>query len=238
MLKLKRRNASRPPKCSATGSHAEAWHSVPLQIGAIATLALMGVLSFAQQAMAHHPFGAQTPDNFIEGFLSGLGHPVIGLDHLAFVVASGLIASGQPSGILIPVAFVLTALAGTGIHLLEFDLPSAEIFISASVVAFGILLAMRNSRNNPPKSYVLTLAALAAVAGIFHGYAYGEAIVGAQMTPLLAYLAGFTIIQLVIAGAAFAVGNFVLRRFADKPFPVMRFLGLAIGAIGIVFLSS
>jgi urease accessory protein len=38
--------------------------------------------------------------------------------------------------------------------------------------------------------------ALVGAGGVFHGYAYGESIVGAQRGPLMAYLVGFTIIQL------------------------------------------
>ena len=47
---------------------------------------------------------------------------------------------------------------------------------------------------------------LAAVAGLFHGWAYGAAVVGAEATPLLAYLAGFGVTQLLIA---VVVGIFV-----------------------------
>ena len=43
-------------------------------------------------ALAHHPLDGRLPANLFEGLLSGFGHPVIGLDHLAFVLASGLIA--------------------------------------------------------------------------------------------------------------------------------------------------
>ena len=205
-----------------------------LQLKAALTLASVGILSLAQGAMAHHPFGGVTPSNFGEGFLSGIGHPVIGLDHLAFVVASGLIAAGLVGGVAIPAAFVLATLAGTGIHLLEIDLPIPELVISASVVLFGVLLAIRGK--NPASFYTVALAAIAALAGIFHGYAYGEAIVGAEMGPLLAYLVGFTIIQLGISVAAYVIGNAIIK--VSSRLPVMRFLGLAIGAIGTVFLAS
>lgn len=47
--------------------------------------------------------------NFFEGFLSGLVHPVIGLDHLAFVIAIGLIAAGQINGAIIPAGLILAA---------------------------------------------------------------------------------------------------------------------------------
>jgi len=33
------------------------------------------------------------------------------------------------------------------------------------------------------------------IAGIFHGYAYGESIIGARVAALVAYLIGFTVIH-------------------------------------------
>ena len=52
-------------------------------------------LTSAGTAFAHHPLGGMIPQNFMQGFLSGIGHPVIGFDHLAFVVAVGLIAASK-----------------------------------------------------------------------------------------------------------------------------------------------
>jgi urease accessory protein len=43
------------------------------------------------------------------------------------------------------------------------------------------------------------------VAGLFHGHAYGEAIFGAEATPVVAYLAGFGLTQYgiaIVAGTA------------------------------------
>lgn len=208
------------------------------QMATIPLLAIIITFSFTGKAMAHHPFGGTTPDTFLTAFLSGLGHPVIGFDHFAFVVASGLLAAGLVQGAMIPLAFVVAAMGGTGIHGMEVNLPAAETLIAVSVLGFGLLLAMNNSQENPPQSYSIGLAVLAAIAGIFHGYAYGESIVGAQMTPLVAYLVGFTFIQLIIAGAAYQLGNFILNNFSSHPFPIMRFIGLAIGGIGIVFLTN
>jgi len=39
----------------------------------------------------------------------------------------------------------------------------------------------------PNKPNWLVLTVLGAIAGLFHGYAYGESIIGAGMTPLFAY---------------------------------------------------
>lgn len=190
-------------------------------------------LAIATPALAHHPFGGQTPKNLFEGFLSGMGHPVIGLDHFAFVVAIGLIAAGIKRGILIPISFAIAAMVGTGIHLASMDLPLPEIAIAFSVLAFGVMVAMKQKLNAP------TLAIIAAVAGIFHGYAYGETIVGAEMTPLIAYLAGFTAIQMAIAlGAMYSV-KFATSKFQDSSYQsVVQSFGWAIGGIGIAFLTE
>jgi urease accessory protein len=198
----------------------------------IVFLVLISTFLCAQQALAHHPMGGKTPSNLFEGFFSGLAHPLIGLDHFAFVVAIGLLAVGQVRGAFIPAGFVLTALAGTGIHLLNLDLPASEIAIAGSVIVFGALLVTPNKPN------WLVLLALGAIAGLFHGYAYGEAIIGAGMTPLVAYLLGFTFIQYGVALVAMLIGNAVSRKSATQPLPWQRFAGLAICSIGVVFLSN
>ena len=189
---------------------------------------------FATPALAHHPLGGRLPSNFFEGIMSGFGHPILGFDHLAFVIASGLIAVGIARGILIPIAFVIATAIGAGIHLLSIDLPIPEIVIAASVVLFGVLLFTRKNQKLAI-SYTLTTG-LAALAGIFHGHAYGEGIFGAEPTPLFAYLIGFTVIQLAISLGVYLVTNKVIRTISLGL--VTRFAGLAIAATGMVFLSS
>lgn len=196
-----------------------------VKLSSVATLA--SVLLAASPAFAHHAFGGKTPVNFFEGFLSGLAHPVIGFDHLAFVVAVGLLAVSRKN-ILIPISFVVAALLGTGLHVASWDLPIREVVISASVLGFGVLLAVRNAVP------VWALGTLAAIAGVFHGYAYGEAIVGAQMNPLLAYLLGFTAIQLAISLGVYRLGQVALSRSSLS----LQFAGFTICGIGMAFLAS
>ena len=192
----------------------------------------LGLSLLALPALAHHPLGGRLPANFFEGFMSGVAHPVLGPDHFAFVVAAGLLAAIAPRGVWIPVAFVLAGLAGTGMHLMRLNLPAAEFFISASVLCFGWVLAMKQRPN------LIVVSGLAALAGLFHGYAYGEAIVGAEMTPLFAYLVGFTCIQLAIALGAFAVGRALLGQSSEQPMLSFRFAGFAISGAGVAFLSG
>jgi urease accessory protein len=89
---------------------------------------------------------------------------------------------------------------GTRIHLAAIALPDVELFVSGSIVVFGGLLAFRT----PPRASIIL--PLVGLASIFHGYAYGETIFGAERTPLLAYLLGFTLIQLIIALGVYSVG--------------------------------
>lgn len=197
-----------------------------IALGSSGLLALL----LTAPALAHHPLGNQTPSTFIEGFLSGLGHPVIGLDHLAFVVAVGLLAATRARGVILPITFVLTALVGTGIHLAEVSLPWAEFWISASVLAVGLLIAFGG------QFPTLALTVLAGFAGIFHGYAYGESIIGATPAPLTAYLLGFTAIQLAIALGAFWLGRRGLEVKTapeSQPSSHLRKAGWAIGGIGL-----
>ena len=43
-------------------------------------------------AEAHHPWESQMGDfNFLQGFASGLAHPILGFDHLLFLISVGLI---------------------------------------------------------------------------------------------------------------------------------------------------
>ncbi|MEM8677520.1 MAG: HupE/UreJ family protein [Cyanobacteria bacterium P01_G01_bin.67] len=201
----------------------------------IATAIVTTELLISAPAWAHHPLGGRLPANFVEGIMSGLGHPVIGFDHLAFVIASGLIALKITGGILIPLGFVIATGIGAGIHLAAIDLPLPEIIIAASVALFGILLVIKGKKQKNI-NYGLKITALAALAGIFHGFAYGEGIFGAEPTPMVAYLIGFTLIQLVIS-----LGTYVVAGKAIKLMPakyLTRFAGGAIAAMGMVFLSS
>ncbi len=195
-------------------------------------IALLALAITAHPALAHHASGGKLPVNAFEGFTSGLAHPIIGLDHFAFVVSVSLLAAIKRQGILIPVAFVLAAMVGTGIHLLQLSLPAAEFFIAVSVLLFGILLAMKQEING------WIVLGLAAIAGLFHGYAYGESIFGAEMSPLIAYLAGFTAIQLAVATVTFLIGKAVLKKKIEQSAMILRFAGFVICGIGFTVLST
>ena len=200
---------------------------------AAAAAALAGVAGIAGPALAHHPMGGATPADLGQGLLSGLGHPIIGVDHLAFIVAVGIAASFTPRIWLSPLAFVLATLAGCLLLVGGVMLPAVEFVIAASVVAVGALVL--SGRAVPAGVY----AALFALAGLFHGWAYGQSIVGAETTPLLAYLAGFAAMQFAIAlGVALAVRALVKADPTRLPLWQQvgpRLAGAVVAGIGLAF---
>ena len=75
----------------------------------------------------------------------------------------------------------------------------SELLVGLSTLAIGGLVLLR--RSIAPAM----AAALFAIAGLLHGYALGESIVGAEASPLIAYLAGLLVIQTLIGFAAFGI---------------------------------
>ena len=216
------------------------WQKIYLQLNhqwskQVKLIIALGIIFLvATPTLAHHPLNGGLPSNFFEGIMLGFGHPIIGFDHLAFVIASGLLAVGIARGLLIPIAFVIATGIGAGIHLLAIDLPIPEIVIAASVLLFGVLLFIRQNKNLTMNNRIIS--GLAALAGIFHGHAYGEGIFGAEPTPLVAYLIGFTVIQLAISLGIYLVTSKVIKSISLNF--ITRFAGLAIATTGLVFLSS
>ena len=184
----------------------------------------------AEPAFAHHVMGGRTPVSFSDGLLSGLGHPVIGLDHFAAVVAVGCLASMHRAGSALAVGFVLAMLSGVAVHVAGTSVPGAEILVALSVILLGAALL---SRREMPAGAAL---ALFAAVGLVHGYALGESIYGAEQTPLYAYLLGLAVIQSAIALAAMNVARILIRRADDHP--PLRLLGAGIAGIGLAVLMQ
>ena len=185
------------------------------------------LLAGTNAALAHHVMGGQLPQTFGEGLLSGVGHPVIGVDHFAFVVAVGIAAALAGRLWALTLSFVAGTLAGCLVHLAGVTLPVAELVIAATVLLLGAIIA--TNRELP----ALMLAVLFAGAGVFHGWAYGESIFGAEQTPLIAYLTGFTLVQLVVAVLAGLVTRWVIASDAARRMEV-RLAGAVVAGIGLV----
>jgi len=193
-------------------------------------LAGLAALAVAEPAFAHHVMGGKMPATFVQGLLSGLGHPVIGLDHLAAVVAVGCLAAAHGAGMQLALGYVLAMMAGVALHLMGATLPGAELWVALSVIGLGAVLLTRRDL-----SAGAALALFAAV-GLLHGYALGESIYGAEQTPLVAYLIGLAAIQGGIALAALGVARLLLRRVAEAA--PLRLIGAGIAGIGLAVLMQ
>jgi len=183
-------------------------------------------LALALLAFAHHLMGGKIPATFGEGILSGLGHPVIGIDHLAAVVAVGCLAAAHRAGALLAIAFVVAMMCGVAVHLQAVSVPADEILVAVSVILLGAIVL---SHRDLPVGGALALFVLV---GLIHGYALGESIYGAERTPLAAYLIGLAGIQSAVALAAMTMARVIARKDEVK----LRLVGAGIAGIGLAVL--
>lgn len=180
-------------------------------------------LALCVPALAH----AQT--GVAGGLISGLLHPVIGIDHLVAMVAVGLWGAilGAPAIWVLPIAFpvvmALGALAGVG----GLPLPGVEVAIAASALVLGGAVL---TRSRPP----LWLAALIVSAfAMFHGHAHGTEIPAAGNP--LAYGVGFVVATGLLHVAGILIGMMV--RWPAGLLAV-RGCGAVVAAIGAWFLAG
>ncbi|MFM2415535.1 MAG: hypothetical protein RL385_258 [Pseudomonadota bacterium] len=191
----------------------------------------LGLTSLPLPALAHHGMDGETPNTLMQGFLSGLAHPVIGLDHLSLVLLFGAVCGAAKRGRLPGAAFVGLSLVGCLAHVARLRVPGAELLLAGSIV-LAALLAMRDQKSAP-------WMALVAASGLLHGYAYGESMVGAEQTPLLAYLVGFGLVQLSLLWSVQALIKQVDARGAGLGAArVQKGLALASLSFGLVAMVS
>lgn len=182
-------------------------------------------------ALAHHPMGGITPRNFTEGLLSGIGHPIIGPEHLAFIVAIGIAAALVAAGPGLIAAFVAASTAGVFVHLGGVGLPLGEVLVAGSVIAAGALVAIGRSAGSE------RWLVLALLAGVAHGYAFGEAIIGAEQGVLGAYLIGLALISSVIALACMGFTKALILPAAQGD-RHLRQAGVVLACVGVVMLAG
>jgi urease accessory protein len=181
-------------------------------------------------AFAHHVMGGRIPATFADGLLSGLGHPVIGLDHFAAVIAVACLASVHRAGWLLVAGFVVAMVAGAAIHVRGASVPAAEIMVALSVMTLGVVLLRDRSLA------VGAALGLFAAVGLIHGYVLGESIYGAESSPLVAYFIGLAAIQTAVALAAMFGARAVLQR--QSGILALRLLGAGIAGIGLAVLMQ
>jgi urease accessory protein len=192
-------------------------------------LRLIALLALAPlPALAHHPMDGALPATMWEGFASGIGHPVIGLDHLAFLLAAGVLAAtlGVRRGAWAILGFVAGGLGGSLAHMAGIGFGPVEALVAVSLVGAGLALLWRGV---PPA----LVPAGFALAGLVHGHAFAEAVIGAETTPILAYL-----VALALTQAAIGLGAMLAARAIGADAPRLRVpAGAAATLAGVVFLA-
>lgn len=162
-----------------------------------ARLLIPVLLLGAGPALAHHPLAGLPMETGIQGVLSGLAHPVLGFDHLFFVLAAGVAAmlAGQP--LRGPLAYVGAMLAGCALALSGYGLPLIEGVIALSLLVLGGLIL--SGRALTPGVILPMIAGF----GLFHGAAFATGIAGAEGAaagPVFAgYLLGLGVMQYALA---------------------------------------
>ncbi|MEZ5817501.1 MAG: HupE/UreJ family protein [Hyphomicrobiaceae bacterium] len=197
---------------------------------AFATATATAWAAAAGPALAHHMMGGKLPASFGEGLLSGLAHPVIGPDHLAFVVAIGIAAAVVPAGISLIGAFLAASATGILAHFGALALPMSDTLAAATVIAAGVLVAL--GRRAGGRAWLT----LAAVAGLVHGYALAESIVGADRGVLGAYLLGLAVTATCVAILVMAATRAWIAASATAE-TRLQAAGALVGCVGLVMLA-
>jgi len=185
-----------------------------------ALLALF-LLMAAVPAWAHEQTGQAA------GFLTGLKHPVSGLDHVLAMISVGLWGAqlGAPAIWLLPVVFPMVMAFGGFLGLIGVPLPGTEVGIAVSAILLGLMVALEA---RPP---VWVAAGLVGFFGIFHGYAHGTELPAGENA--LLYSVGFVIATGGLHAIGIGIG--VAHRWSAGRI-ALRLAGAAVAVAGVYFL--
>ena len=173
------------------------------------------------------PLLAHTQGGQAQGFLTGLLHPVSGLDHVLAMVSVGLWGAqlGAPALWMLPVAFPIVMAMGGFFGLLGVPLPGVEFGIALSAILLGFVVMLEAK---PPQA---AAAALVSVFAIFHGHAHGTELPPGENG--LAYSMGFVVATGCLHGAGILMG--LTHRWRAGRI-ALRLSGAAVTVAGLAFL--
>ena len=179
-------------------------------------------LAIAAPAFAH------TGGELAGGFAGGFTHPLLGLDHIAAMLAVGLWGAflGMPAMLILPVVFPLVMALGGVLGILGIPLPGIEIGIAVSAIVLGLMVALAAKPN------LWIAALLVGIFAVFHGHAHGAEL--PEGADAVAYSHGFVIATglLHLAGIGFGLlAQWPAGRIA------VRAAGSLIAIAGLVFLG-
>ncbi|HCP00948.1 MAG: hydantoin utilization protein A [Alphaproteobacteria bacterium] len=172
-------------------------------------IAVGALLSMTTPALAHHPLGGLPMETVAHGVLSGVGHPILGFDHLFFVALVGIAALYTGYRRIAPGAYIAAMLVGTLVMSLGLALPAVEIVIGLSLLVLGAVVLAGRALSIGPAVVLFVLF------GMFHGSAFGGSIAAQEAGigggVLVGYLIGLGVTQYLVALAAGWVVGTVLK---------------------------
>ena len=183
----------------------------------------------ASPAFAHHPLNGMPMETFAHGLLSGVGHPLLGFDHLFFVLAMGIAATFTSARLTGPAAYIAAMLTGCALMYAGIAMPLAELVIVASLLVIGGLILSGRSIGAG------TWIALFATFGLFHGSAFGGAIAGQEGSVGGAVLAGYFIGLAALQYAMAIAAGWAIRKLGatDAQAINARLAGAMVAGVGV-----
>jgi len=157
-------------------------------------LAVVAFVLATSPAAAHVGSGAQV------SIMKGLGHPLMGLDHVLAMAAIGLWAASGAGRTLWPIGLATIGAMAIGITMpsIGLSVPLVEPVILVSVLTVGLLVAA-SIRVSPVSGMVI-----AAAFALFHGFAHGSEIGQARD---IYVVTGVLFSSAVLLGLGFAIGR-------------------------------
>ncbi|GAB6388341.1 HupE/UreJ family protein [Stutzerimonas marianensis] len=185
-------------------------------------------LLFATALLLSPALAVAHPGHDHAGIMSGLAHPVFGLDHLLAMLAVGLWAAQQTGTArwALPLTFVATMLLGGLLGFAGVEMPLVETGIAGSVLALGLLVALAV---RPPLAVAAGLTALFATS---HGVAHGLEL--PALSSPWGYAAGFVAATAALHGAGYVVA----RSLPQVAAPLVRIAGAASALAGAWLLAA
>ncbi len=184
----------------------------------------------AAPAFAHHPLGGAPMETLTDGILSGVGHPLLGFDHLFFVIAVGVAALYTGRVKLATAAYIGAMMIGCLMMSFGVGLPVKEFVIGISLLVVGSIILSGRAMGLAPA------VGLFAVFGLFHGSAFGDTIaaqeVGAGVAVLVGYLIGLGLLQYGLALLAGYVVHNLLKATEAQHIHV-RLAGAVVAGVGL-----
>jgi urease accessory protein len=192
------------------------------------TFSLLGALSLTGTAVLVPSLAFAHSGGFqVHGFLSGVGHPLTGIDHLLAMMAAGAIAARTDGRaiVVVPSCFVAAMIAGALLGIAGVGLPSLESGIALSLVVFGAMMAL--ARPLP----LAVAALLIALFALFHGNAHGLEI--PETASGIAYAVGFVVATSALHATG-ALAAMTLRRWPGA----IRTAGFGTSLVGVALAAQ